>query len=273
MITAIVLNWKRPENMARILDALRQASLVSEIIVWNNNREIHFVAGDDVCVVNSSRDLGLFTRFTAASLAKNEGILFQDDDVVLKTEMIETLYREWKREPRICHAAFGRSCWSGPYNRKNAWGDVDVVLTTAVLVHRSICLQAAMNSQYLCDIQGTPEGNGEDILLSYTAMAMSGKPNRSHDLCLSRELQDPSISINQRVANHAKHRTLVLRRCRTLFSPDSAWVASAALLWKKARMLQRKERVRSFLGRIRDSMRAVYVKFRAVFSRTRRGIV
>lgn len=218
MLTAIILNWKRPENIPKILLALRQCDLVDEIIIWNNNPEIKLALGEDVCVINSSRDLGLFTRFSAALLAKNDGILFQDDDVVLDGNKIRQLYKHWQSDPEVCHAAFGRRCAVGPYNKINAWGDVDVVLTKAVVVHKKVCLQAAVNTQYVEDIPGKPVGNGEDILLSYTAMSMSGKYNRAHNLFLVEEKQDSKIAISQREPTHMVHRDRILKRCQKLFA-------------------------------------------------------
>ncbi len=218
MLTAIVLNWKRPENLPRIIAALQRCEIVNEIIVWNNNPGINLKLNRGVCVINSNRDLGLFTRFAAALLAKNDGIFFQDDDVVLDENRIMQLHKQWEIAPEVCHAAFGRRCAVGPYNKINAWGDVDVVLTKAVVVHKKVCLQAALNTQYFKDLPGRPLGNGEDILLSYTAMSMSGKYNRAHNLFLKEERQDPNIAISQREPTHMEHRDRVLKRCQKLFS-------------------------------------------------------
>ena len=225
MLTAIVLNWKRPQNMPRILDSLRQSDLVTEIIVWNNNPETVFTAGNDIIVVNTSRDLGLNTRFAAALLARNDAILFLDDDMVLAPDKIEQLYLNWKETPDVCHAAYGRRCGAGPYNKVDAWGEVDVVLTKAVIVHRGICLRATVNTQILSDLPGRPDGNGEDILLSFTAMSMSGKPNQTHNLSVTEEPQDPKIAISKREPTHFEHRTKVLERCRKVLLAPSCGVS------------------------------------------------
>jgi len=221
MLTAIVLNWKRPQNMPRILDSLRQSELIFEIIVWNNNPDRVFTASDDIVVINTNRDLGLNTRFAAALLAKQDAILFIDDDIVLSPEKINRLYLHWQESPEVCHAAFGRRCGSGPYNKIDAWGEVDVVLTKAVIVNRSICLRAAVNTLLLDDLPGRPKGNGEDILLSYTAMAASGKLNQAHNLMINQEPQDPKIAISKREPTHVEHRTKVLERCRSLLLDQS----------------------------------------------------
>jgi glycosyltransferase involved in cell wall biosynthesis len=207
--------------MPRILDSLRQSELICEIIVWNNNPETVFKAPDDIVVINTSRDLGLNTRFAAALLAKQDAILFIDDDIVLSPEKIRRLYFHWKESPDVCHAAFGRRCSSGPYNKIDAWGEVDVVLTKAVIVNRSVCLRAAMNISLLTDLPGRPDGNGEDILLSYTAIATSGKLNKAHNLMIVQEPQDPKIAISKREPTHVEHRTKVLERCRSLLLDQS----------------------------------------------------
>jgi hypothetical protein len=36
-VTGVILNWKRPTNVARILSGWQASGVVSEAIVWNNN--------------------------------------------------------------------------------------------------------------------------------------------------------------------------------------------------------------------------------------------
>ncbi len=37
MITGVILNWKRPANVQRIVAGWLAGDLVTEAIVWNNN--------------------------------------------------------------------------------------------------------------------------------------------------------------------------------------------------------------------------------------------
>ena len=79
-VTGVMLNWKRPTNVARILAGWQASGFVTEAIVWNNNPAATF-RHPWARVINAAQDLGLYTRFVAACLAENECILIQDDDL------------------------------------------------------------------------------------------------------------------------------------------------------------------------------------------------
>ena len=74
-ITAVMLNWKRPENVARIVAGWRESGLVDEAIVWNNNPDAPLTLDGWARVINTSHNHGLYARFVAACLARNDCVL------------------------------------------------------------------------------------------------------------------------------------------------------------------------------------------------------
>ena len=65
-------------------------------------------------------------------------------------------------------------------------------------------------------VAGLPKGNGEDIVLSLTAMAEARKPNRIHAIPVHELLPDDDPdAISVRWPGHAEHRTAVVRWCLT----------------------------------------------------------
>jgi hypothetical protein len=219
-ITAVLLNWKRPGNVARILDSLQRSGMVAEAIVWNNAPAQ--IRHGWATVVNASRDVGLYSRFVAACLARTECILVQDDDLELPSETLRALREAWEREPGILHGIFGRKPPpDGTYSwRCGAHGEVPVVLTRALLTHRRHIASFFQVAPRFTDIQenSIPYGNGEDIIFSYAALRGSGKMNRAHDLPVI-ELPAPhAISTHP---GHDAHRTLITRRAQE-------WLASEA---------------------------------------------
>lgn len=219
-ISAVILNWKRPDGVRKICSQLEKEECVGEIIVWNNNPDMHFEAnGKKMRVINSSEDFGLFTRFAAASLAKNECILFHDDDILAPSETLNVLFEKWKREPTICHTAFGRNPKDGEYSMNTQFGTVEIVLTRFVMVHRRVCVHALSKIPEFADIPGKPVGNGEDIILSYAAIDYSGKLNRAYDLETEDLYEDDEHAINKRFADHIAHRTRIIQRCKAVFAP------------------------------------------------------
>ena len=57
-VTGVILNWKRPPNVARILSGWQASGIVTEAIVWNNNPAATF-RDQWANVVNAAQDMGL----------------------------------------------------------------------------------------------------------------------------------------------------------------------------------------------------------------------
>jgi hypothetical protein len=228
MLSVVMLSWQRAPSVRRICAQLAGYGLVDEIIVWNNNpAEQLDLPGPKLRVITSARDLGLFTRFAAATLARNPCVLFHDDDLDAPEAVLEALHREWSRRPSVCHTLFGRnSAPGGRYTTDLAVGPVKIALTRYTLVHRDVCLHALAHTPRFADLPGVPVGNGEDIILSYAAMATAGRPNQAHRL-RANELGQDAASIHLRYPAHVAHRTQIIRRCRDVF-------AVRGVLWQHA---------------------------------------
>jgi hypothetical protein len=220
MITGVILNWKRPLNVERILHGWRVGGLVAEAIVWNNNPDAPF-RHDWAKVVNAGQDLGLYTRFAAACLAQHACVLIQDDDLELPTDSLRQLYAAWQRDPEVLHGIFGRGPKPDGSYAQNLLGDMEVpiVLTRMLLASRHYAAQFFEVAPTFDRIQrdGSPIGNGEDILFSYVVRRESGSLNRVHRIPVH-ELPAPhSIHIRYRNA-HVAHRTRLMRACEEWLS-------------------------------------------------------
>ncbi|GAA5831629.1 hypothetical protein JCM11251_000776 [Rhodosporidiobolus azoricus] len=105
--TAIVLHWKRTDNVKVILAHLCQYTMFETILVWNNNPDIHLTRetfSDSRCpsttlrIYNSPRNLLFFARYLAcASHSTTPYCFFQDDDWVVQP--IRAMYSQFKRDP------------------------------------------------------------------------------------------------------------------------------------------------------------------------------
>lgn len=217
MISVVMLSWKREEGVRRICAALAGHPLVDEIIVWNNNPDLALFI-DGATTINCSRDMGLYSRFAAASMARNECILYHDDDLLAGPGALEALYASWQKRPDVCHSLFGRRPGiGGQYNMQDARGPVEIVLTRFVLAPRAACLHAHTRTPRFRDLQGIPAGNGEDIILSYATMDLSRQLNQAYRWPFEDLGQDEGVSIHMRFARHEAHRTEVIKRCREVF--------------------------------------------------------
>lgn len=224
MITLVILNWKRPRNVEHIVAKYRTYPCVSEIIVMcNGGLPVYFPEGaNSPLLIKCDSDLGLYSRFTAAALARNECVLYVDDDLLVPRRTIDTLFHHWLLDPQRCYGLHGRS-GQGAYEMRNVYGDVEVILTRCLLTSRGICSKALTHVHAVDDPAAVPRGNGEDIILSFTAMMYSGRLNEAFDLPY-RELEEENdelghtnVSIHRRWSGHLEHRTEILRRCRVYF--------------------------------------------------------
>ncbi len=224
MITLIILNWRRPRNMEHLIARYRAYGCISEImIVCNGGSPFTLPAGSKSPVtIRCSTDLGLFTRFAAAALAQNPCVLHVDDDLQIPRTTIEELYRQWVRDPDCCHGLHGRA-GHGAYDMSNIHGKVPVVLTRCLMTSRTTSARALSHAHAIDIPTAVPRGNGEDIILSFTAMMYSGRLNRAFPLPYTELEEDAddgvaeTTSIHRRWSGHVAHRTEILRRCRAYF--------------------------------------------------------
>jgi len=96
-VTAIVVNWRRPDNVQRILRALRQSSarchiIVCDVRVDETYRKDTFFEGADE-VLHLSRNHGGFNRLVPAMLVQTEFTYFHDDDLLPGPEALAALMR------------------------------------------------------------------------------------------------------------------------------------------------------------------------------------
>ena len=214
-LTGVLLNWKRPANVARILSGWQAGTIVTEAIVWNNNPAATF-SHPWANVVNASQDLGLYTRFAAACLAKNDCVLIQDDDLELPAESLLTLVDAWRSDPEILHGVFGRAPKPDGSYARNIGGDNEapIVLTRALVSHRRYCARFFQVAPTFDAVQreGRPAGNGEDIVFSYVVRQASGRLNQVHRVAVN-ELPAPNSIHGRDWQGHVAHRTRLLRAC------------------------------------------------------------
>ena len=82
MITILLMNYKREENLPRIISDLRNQSIRCEIFLWNNApTPFHHEEVD--WVVNSSKNVRCWARWSMAQFATNDWIMTLDDDLTL----------------------------------------------------------------------------------------------------------------------------------------------------------------------------------------------
>ena len=99
MITVIIPCWKRFTNFERVIQSWLNQEEVNQVIIWDNSGS--FKTELPVLVISSSQNLGPIAKFCLAQLAKNDLILYADDDVVAKLGFVKDLMKYWKKDRMI----------------------------------------------------------------------------------------------------------------------------------------------------------------------------
>jgi hypothetical protein len=214
----LILNWRRPENIQKILAAETKYASVEEILVFNNNSELAFhYPHPKVKILNASCDFGLRSRWIIAALASNECLVFQDDDILLPELVFQKFTQMISSDGERAYSLHGRNpSADNKYNYRQAVGDVEIVLTRATSIHKDVVPLIFSSEQRLLKSGfRLPSINGEDIFLSYCLTAHFRKKHRVLELP-SEEL--PSPNALWRKPGHLRERTAIMRACKNVFS-------------------------------------------------------
>jgi len=223
-LTVVMLNWERPANTAKLSLHYSKMAAVRQVIVADCNPKhsqepFPIPASDNFVYCRFTADTGLVTRFAAAALARTELVLLADDDIVLPEETVNSMLKA----SLLCNSdhlvgVFGRCPQTdGEYSTANIFGRVPIVLTRAVVAPVILCCAALPHVHAMvADCGGQPYGNGEDIVLSYTAMRQArGHFNEAlGGLKYQNAGYDDASAISKRFKGHVEHRTKVVKWCR-----------------------------------------------------------
>jgi hypothetical protein len=82
-MTICLLNWKRPENVFRIIQDLRSQDAKPSIFLWDNSLNDHHQVFEADWIVKSSENKRCWPRWWMASMAQTEYVMSLDDDLTV----------------------------------------------------------------------------------------------------------------------------------------------------------------------------------------------
>jgi hypothetical protein len=214
----LLLNWKRPANLTRILAVEQAYGKVAEILVFNNNASAAFqYPHPKVKVLNASTDFGLRVRWVLAALAEGQCIIFQDDDILLPEPTIGAFIDEVGQDRHRAYSLHGRNPGpNGRYQAAAADGEVEIVLTRAAAIHKTLVPLVLQSEQAFREAGfAIPVNNGEDIFLSYCISACFGRKHKVLRLPFA-DLPSPHALSSR--PEHIEERTRLVRQCKLFFT-------------------------------------------------------
>jgi hypothetical protein len=193
MISVVILNWKRPDNIVdHILPKLVNYKLVSEIIISHGNSKTYFQT-PELNIVKHYQDeklnanLGVALRFSRSCDAKNDCILIIDDDMLPSENYVNRMYKEYKKNPNVVIGSTKRyvSATNGYSIKGFLPDDQQIVLTQILMTNKTICKDFMNEKNKMNDfaLKAKPVWNGEDILFNliyiknYNKTPIHLKPN------------------------------------------------------------------------------------------------
>ena len=227
MISLIILNWKRPDNIKKhILPYLENNSYIDEIIISHGREDTIFdYVSENKNVIHRydsklNQSLGLSLRFLAALTCQNKIIMFMDDDEIIFNDDIYRCYNTIKNNKNIgIIGKYGRKLYKENnkyiYNFHNVNGISDIILTKFMLLKKNIIYDFFYNSIYVEHLQKTakPFWNGEDIFISLLARKKYGNKSLFADREIKgKKLNEMGVSIST-WSGHKNFRQFFYNNC------------------------------------------------------------
>jgi hypothetical protein len=100
LVTALLLNYRRPQNMQRVLDCLASQTAPTQVYLWNNGSPLQVRCGEGEelasverhplvrLVVTPNGNLGCWPRWLLGSMADTEYVCTLDDDLLLADDRV-----------------------------------------------------------------------------------------------------------------------------------------------------------------------------------------
>eukprot|EP00238_Polyblepharides_amylifera_P010148 CAMPEP_0196594792 /NCGR_PEP_ID=MMETSP1081-20130531/79298_1 /TAXON_ID=36882 /ORGANISM="Pyramimonas amylifera, Strain CCMP720" /LENGTH=405 /DNA_ID=CAMNT_0041919147 /DNA_START=21 /DNA_END=1241 /DNA_ORIENTATION=+ len=218
-VSVNILNWKRPENVQKILEAVTKYEAVAEVVVWHCLNETVFAFEHPkvrhIIDPAANDQFGMNTRYKLCLESSQEAVLTMDDDVLPPEETVNSLLLARRDDPNRLHGTHGRNPHSGcTYNfQQTPEGPAQVVLTKILLTSRHFCSKYFEFTEVMEDFakEGTPYWNGEDIYMSLVSQKVSGNLPIRHNLPYQR-LQGQGSGISHNLKDHLAYRQKFLRK-------------------------------------------------------------
>ena len=97
MVTVLLMNYKREENLPKIIDALKSQTIDCKIFLWNNAEKPYQDDRLDL-IINSSQNLKCWARWSMVAYTDSPYIMTHDDDLRLtSSNALQTLIEQFER--------------------------------------------------------------------------------------------------------------------------------------------------------------------------------
>ena len=162
MLRLVILNYKRPDNVKKIVFSLKK--IFPKITIINNNPDYTLpYYGNGVDVINNQRNFFCMERWIRCFEYPEEFKLIIDDDILPSPQLIKNMVKS----NLPITGVYGKRgvSFATSYNElEDAWsvGNVDFLVGSIILVKQSVLNEIQTDLEKM----GYPE-RGDDIIVSY----------------------------------------------------------------------------------------------------------
>lgn len=182
-ITAIVLNYNRPHNIPKLVEKLKNIKVINEIIISHGKKETTILIDDPIVVNETEVGNKYFSanRFEIADMAKNDYIMFIDDDIYPSNRWVNKVIRKINNDGltswQNLYSPYPRICNNSIYKFSSMGLNYNIVLTKLAIIRkdRAVRIWNKMKETKYLDILLENKGNGEDIVFSTFVRLFGGK--------------------------------------------------------------------------------------------------
>ena len=119
-VTVVLLNWKRPENLKKVIESIKKQKKVDvKIHLWNNNVDCDEFFDVDM-QIDSDENYICMPRWFMASMTKSEYIMTLDDDLLLTEPYViynlVSVHRAYPTLDNLIVGPYGRNFGTNGYN-------------------------------------------------------------------------------------------------------------------------------------------------------------
>jgi hypothetical protein len=216
MTSLIILNWKRPENVKKLINHYQSMDCIDEIIISNGNKETAITNDTNkVRIFNDYSEkyndvFGLDRRFVCGLRAKYNTLIICDDDMQLAENDVKKILHIYHQNDKRIVGNKGRDLRNS-YQPSDVWGEqTDIILTQFLVCQKKMCHLFFLCKPMVEEIykSGTPYGNGEDIFFSFIVGIYFRTKHRSVNTNFKQLPEPHAIS---HLPNHRSYRDKLCR--------------------------------------------------------------
>jgi GR25 family glycosyltransferase involved in LPS biosynthesis len=165
-LSVVIPSYARPGNVRKLISKLITYNNIGEIIVAHNKKETYEKFDNATNLTYFDDPHGATIRFFAAKEATNDCVLFVDDDHVPSMSLIQSMLKEYRKNPIGIYGPNCRKCSENGYFT-NLLVEKNIVLTSILMTDKSVVLNFLDKFDQYSDFLKKTRGNGEDILFNH----------------------------------------------------------------------------------------------------------